>query len=128
MGVEASPEKQAPLLYRMEPFRSMESARRFQLLWQSRAVQYGRGESIFAAGEPPKNVLIIFEGQVSVFGELPAEPGPIMLDELGPGGCVGWNAALAAVPGVCAVATSEVNGLMIPAPAFLEITRYDPAI
>jgi multidrug resistance efflux pump len=51
-----------------------------------------------------------------------------MLDELGPGGCVGWNAALAAVPGVCAVATAEVNGLLVPAPAFLEITRYDAAI
>ena len=128
MGVDAPAANQAPLLYRTEPFSSMEPARRFQLLWQARAVQYGRGENIFTADQPPAHVLIIFEGQVSVFGELPAEPGPIMLDELGPGGCVGWNQALAAVPGVCAVATAEVNGLLIPAPAFLEITRYDFAI
>lgn len=128
MAVEAPAANQAPLLYRTAPFSSMESARRFQLLWQSRAVQYSRGESVFPADAPPTHVLIIFDGHVSVFGELPAEPGPILLDVVGAGGCAGWSAALSGVPGVCAVATSEVNGLLIPAPAFLEITRYDPAI
>jgi multidrug resistance efflux pump/CRP-like cAMP-binding protein len=128
MAVEASAGNHAPLLYRTAPFSKMEAARRFQLLWQSRAMHYSRGEQIFSADRPPSHVLLIFEGEVSVFGELPAERGPVLLDEMGPGACVGWSAALTGVPGVCAVATSEVDGLLIPAPAFLEITRYDPAI
>ena len=106
----------------------MEPARRLELMRQSRGVRFERGKEIFAAGEPPAHVLIIFQGEVRVFGKLPGEAAPVLLEELGPGDCVGWSAALSGVPGVCAVATKEVDGLLVPAPAFLEITRYDCAL
>lgn len=106
----------------------MEPARRFRLLWQSKAAQFAAGEIIISADAPPDQVFIIYEGQVNKFAHWPGETGPITLEDAGPGECVGWLAAMSGMPGMAAVAATEVNGVIVPAAAFLEICRYDAAM
>lgn len=71
---------------------------------------------------------MILTGTVAVSMDLPGEKEPVALGELGSGECAGWVPALAGAPGARAVALTEVQGLMVSAPAFLEIARYDPAL
>jgi hypothetical protein len=106
----------------------MSSARRFQLLSQAHSVRISKGEQLFPEGQAPNQVCMILTGTVWIFAEMPGEPEPIFMGELGPGDCAGWVAALAGARGVRAVAKTEVQGLLVAAPAFLEIARYDPAL
>lgn len=71
---------------------------------------------------------MILTGTVVVFAEMPGEPDAVFMEELGPGDCAGWVAALAGSKGTKVIAKTDVQGLMVIAPAFLEIARYDPAL
>ncbi len=71
---------------------------------------------------------MILSGTVCIFTDMPGEPEPVYMEELGPGDCAGWVSALSGSKGMRAVAKSEVQGLLVMAPAFLEIARYDPAL
>ena len=71
---------------------------------------------------------MLLEGKVCIFAELPGEPEPVFLEELGPGACVGWISAISGTAGMRAVATTEVTGLLVAAPTFHETARYDPVL
>lgn len=71
---------------------------------------------------------MILSGTVWIFTEMAGEPEPVFMEELGAGDCAGWVTAVAKVSGMRAVAKTEVQGLIVMAPAFLEIARYDPAL
>lgn len=71
---------------------------------------------------------MILSGTVCIFTDMPGEPEPVYMEELGPGDCAGWVTALSGSKGMRAVAKTEVQGLLVMAPAFLEIARYDPAL
>ncbi len=128
MAVAAPAADFAKLLFRTPPYNRMSSARRFQLLSQARSVRFAKGEPLFHGTQPPPEVCMILTGTVAVATDLPGERETIALGELGPGECAGWVPALAGAPGARAVALTEVQGLMVSAPAFLEIARYDPAL
>lgn len=124
----AAPADFAKLLFRTEPFNQMASARRFQLLSQARSMRFAIGEQLFSEDKPPADVCILLEGTVCVYADLPGENEPVFLEELGPGACVGWIFALSGTAGLKAVATTEVVGLLVAAPIFLEAARYDPVL
>lgn len=124
----AAPADFAKLLFRTEPFNQMDSARRFQLLSQARSVRFAQGEQLFPDNQPPPEVCILLEGNVCVFADLPGEKEPVLLEGVGPGSCVGWISALSATAGLKALATTEVTGLFVSAPKFLEAVRHDPAL
>lgn len=71
---------------------------------------------------------MILTGTVCIFSEMAGESEPVFMEELGAGDCAGWVAALAGAAGVSVIAKTEVQGLLVGAPAFLEIARYDPAL
>jgi len=106
----------------------MSSARRFQLLSQARSVRFAKGDSLFWGNQVPNEVCMILVGSVAVTAEMPGETETILLEELGPGDCAGWAAALSGMAGTKSIAQTEVQGLIVGAPAFLEIARYDPAL
>lgn len=118
----------AKLLFRTEPFSKMASARRFQLLSQARSVRFVDGEHVFPTGQPPVDVLLLLGGKVRIVAEMPGQDEPVHLGEYLAGSCVGWDIALADVCGVQAVAVGEVVGLLVSAPSFIEIARFDPEL
>jgi multidrug efflux pump subunit AcrA (membrane-fusion protein) len=128
MVAAEAPADYAKLLFRTEPFSKMASARRFQLLSQARSVQFFTGHHVFPKGQPPSEVLLLLGGKVRMLAEIPGTDGLVLLGEYGPGCCVGWDVALADVCGVQAIAEGEVVGLMVAAPSFIEIARFDAAL
>lgn len=118
----------AKLLFRTEPFSKMASARRFQLLSQARSVRFESGDHVFAKGQPPVDVLLLLGGTVVMLADMPGHDEAVVIGEYGPGSCVGWDVALADVCGVEAVAVGEVVGLLVSAPSFIEIARFEPAL
>ncbi len=128
MVAAVAPADYAKLLFRTEPFSKMASARRFQLLSQARSVSFSLGDYIFKKEQPPTEVLLLLDGKVCMLGEMPGADEPVVLGEYGPGSCVGWDAALAGVSGVEAIAEGDVFGLLVAAPTFVEIARFDVAL
>jgi multidrug resistance efflux pump len=128
MAVAVPASDYAQLLFRTAPFRDMASPRRIQLLSQARSARFLAGEQIFTLNEVPTEVFLLLEGRVCVFGDFIGENDPVLLEEMGPGACLGWSAALAADSGLHAMATSEVRGLWISAPGFVEIGRDDAVL
>lgn len=124
----AAPADFAQLLIRTEPFEQMSSERRSQLLAQASSKRFVEGEQLFPENQPPEDVCILLEGKVCVFADLPGEKDAVFLEELGPGACVGWNSALSGTVGLRALATTDALGLLVAAPAFLEMARYDPVL
>ncbi len=118
----------AKLLFRTEPFSKMDSTRRFQLLSHARSTRFAQGEQVFSENEPPADVCILLEGNVCVYADLPGEKEPVFLEGLGPGACVGWISALSTTAGLRVVATTEVVGLLVAAPVFLEAVRRDTVL
>ena len=128
MVAAVAPVDYAKLLFRTEPFSKMASARRFQLLSEARFASFSLGDYIFKKGEPPTDVFLLLGGKVCVLGEMPGADEPVVLGEYGPGSCVGWDAALAGACGVEAIAEGDVFGLLVAAPSFIEIARFDVAL
>ncbi len=124
----AAPADLAQIFIRTEPFDQMSSELRSRLLSQASSKRFLEGEQLFPENQPPEDVCILLQGKVCIFADLPGEKDAVFLEELGPGACVGWNSALSGTVGLRALATTDALGLLVAAPAFLEMARYDPVL
>lgn len=116
------------LIFRAEPFSTMDSALRYELLSLSRPAQFSDGECFFRKGLPPDEVFILLSGKMRTLGDMPGIEGPVLLGEHGPGACIGWDSALADVGTTQAIADGVASGIVISAEEFIRIARQDAAL
>ncbi len=116
------------LVFRAEPFSSMDSALRYELLSLARSERLAEGKYFYKKGEPPREVIILLSGKMRTLGEMPGTEGPVLFGEHGPGDSVGWDSALAGSQSTQAFVDETVSGIAVSAQDFLRIARLDPAL
>ena len=114
-------------LSRMEPFRRLSQAERLRLAAVAREKRYGKGDTIFRAGQPADAVCVVREGRVHLMKFLEGGQASTTC-VMTPGETFCCLPALDGKPyPVDAVAAVDSTVIRIPTSAFHELLRKNPA-
>jgi len=109
-------------------FRRVSSEDRERIAAVSQVRDYGRGDSVFAEGDPSDFFYIVITGRIKVFKHGPAGH-DVILEMFGPGGPLGAVAAYESRPYPASAAAIEPSScLLIPRPAFFALLEQHPTL
>ncbi len=110
------------------PFSQLPAAKREALAKRCQMLRYKMGQPMLRRDNLPHQVLVIVEGQARLLALRPLTQLPFTLQNVGPGGMLGWVSLLRGVPCETANAREETLCISIPTREFIDLIQAEPAI
>ena len=118
----------AAVLAAIPLFRRVTAEDRERLLTLAQVRAYGRGDAVFAEGDPPDFFVVVVTGRVKVYKHTPSG-GELILEMFGPGSPVGAVAVYESRPyPASAEALEPTTCLLIPRPEFFTLLEQHPSL
>jgi subfamily B ATP-binding cassette protein HlyB/CyaB len=86
------------------------------------------GQTVLRSDVLPSGVLLVRRGQLRSLAPAPRGQGLRTIERLGPGSVAGWAGLLRQAPCEQIRATTDVEALLLPAPAFLDLLAGHPSL
>lgn len=103
------------------PFNQLPEQALAKLAETVKPVRFAIGETLILRERIPSHLLILHRGQARLLGYDPRKQKPITLQKLEPGAIIGWTGLIREVYSETAIASTEVECLVLPTKEFLTL-------
>ena len=118
------------ILVGIVPFQGLSAERLNWLASHCEARRYGLGDTLLYPGDGAEGVWIVVTGSLRSLGSIPCheDSQPRTLERLGPGAMAGWISLVHRTPLEHLRASTELDALFLPAPAWQELLAGEPTL
>ncbi len=110
----------------VSPFNQLPQDALAKLSAQWQTVRYRLGETILMRDKIPAHITIIYSGQARLLGYDSRSQKEVTVTKLEPGAILGWTSLIREVYTETAIASSEVDCLVLPTPEFYALLQEYP--